>query len=172
MAHASGRGGKNAALLANAVMDVLKPGPAGKSAFIHLASIECPGSYNTMPDKAVVSGQLLYGEAEDDVLPDRIKALAEKFGGDCVIERDCEIWHVPESNPIIKYAEDAAAKAGLRCYLEKTGAGSDAHVISKRGGKVIKISTGMQSLHSADEFIDLEDMKKCFDFLWALAGQD
>jgi tripeptide aminopeptidase len=179
MAHASSRGGKNAVLFAAECITALKAGPAGKSSFIHVASAECPGSPNTMPDYALIQGQLLYHDkAEGEALLEDMRAAMEDlavkagFGLDFSASRDCEPWALDGGDPLVEYARSAAAKAGLPFHTGQTGSGSDAQVIAQRGGRVIKISTGMLAPHSPEERIDLEDMKGSLRFLWALAGQD
>lgn len=179
MAHASSRNGKNAALFAAECAAATKPGPAGISSFIHLASLECPGSPNTVPDSALIGGQLLYDdEAEGEALLEKMRAavcgLADKAGFKVVFSanRDCAPWTLPLDDPLSEYARLAAAKAGLPFHTGRTGSGSDAQVIAGRGGRAIKISTGMLSPHSAEERIDFDDMKRALHFLWALAGKD
>jgi tripeptide aminopeptidase len=177
MAHASSRGGKNAALFAAECAAAVKPGPAGASGFIHVASLECPGSPNTVPDSARIQGQLLFDdEAEGEVLLERmraaVRALAEKAGFTAVFSgnRDCAPWTAAE--PLTEYARAAAAKAGLPFHTGRTGSGSDAQVMAQRGGSVIKVSTGMIAPHSAEERIDFRDMERALRFLWALAERD
>jgi tripeptide aminopeptidase len=171
-AHASSGDGKNAALLAAALLSELDPGPGGRAAFIHAAALECPGSPNTVPDRAEISGQILYSDpVEAEALLGELRETAERSGGTCEARRDCAPWSVPEDDPIVVYAREAAAVVGQSLHLGTTGAGSDAQVIAERGGRVIKISTGMRNPHSGEEQIDLEDMKRCFAFLWALAGR-
>jgi tripeptide aminopeptidase len=178
MAHASSRGGKNAALFAAECIAALRPGPAGASAFIHVASLECPGSPNTVPDSALIQGQLLYhDEAEEEALLEGMRAaaraLADRAGFAVAfsVNRDCAPWTLPAGDPLLEYTRAAAAKAGLPFQTGQTGAGSDAQVMAQRGGRVIKISTGMIAPHSAEERIDFRDMEKALRFLWVLAGK-
>ncbi|MDR0403729.1 MAG: M20/M25/M40 family metallo-hydrolase [Treponema sp.] len=179
MAHASIRGGKNAAVFAAECIAALEPGPAGASAFIHVASLECPGSPNTVPDRALIQGQLLYRDsAEEEPLLEKMRAAvrerADRAGFELVFSaaRDCAPWFLPDDDPLIEYARLAAAKAGLPFHTGQTGSGSDAQVIAQRGGRAIKISTGMLAPHSAEERVDFQDMKKSLRFLWALAGRE
>jgi di/tripeptidase len=103
-----------------------------------------------------------------------VSALADKAGFTVAFSanRDCAPWTVSADDPLAEYARSAAAKAGLPFHAGQTGSGSDAQVIAQRGGKVIKISTGMLAPHSSEEHIDFGDMKKALRFLWALAEQD
>jgi tripeptide aminopeptidase len=179
MAHASSHGGKNAALFSGRLIGALGPGPAGTSSFLHVASVECPGSPNTIPDRAVIQGQLLYSDLEEAErilaeMRNTAAALARETGfrTDFSVNYDCPPWTIPEDDPLVVYAREAAARTGLPFHLGQTGAGSDAQVMAHRGGRVLKISTGMLALHSGQENIDLEDMRRCLGFLWTLAGQE
>ena len=176
MGHASLQNGRNAAVLAAKLVSLLKPGKTGKDSFIHVGSIECPGSPNTIPDHAVFDGQIMFfDEKEGSSIASEMKKIAENFSleEDCKVDFetvfDCAPWSVADDDTIINYARDAAAKAGLPFTLSETRSGSDAQVIHQRGGKVIKISTGMMKPHSKEEYIDLEDLNRCAEYLWLLA---
>jgi tripeptide aminopeptidase len=176
MGHASSHGTKNAALFSAQLIPLLKPGKAEDESFIHVGSIECPGNPNTIPDSSVISGQILsYNKKESEKILIDMKTTVENlareqdFSADFKVQYDCDPWAVPDDDPIINYARDAAAKTGLPFTLGQSWSGSDAQVLAQRGGKVIKISTGMMAPHSKEEHIDLEDMKKCADYLWRLA---
>jgi tripeptide aminopeptidase len=176
MGHASLQGGKNAAVLAAKLITLLKPGKAKTDSFIHIGSIECPGNPNTTPDRCVFDGQIMFFDKnEGNDIAGEMKAAVEQFAaeGNCKVDfntvNDCAPWYVPDDDPIILYAREAAKKTRLPFALSETRSGSDAQVISERGGKVIKISTGMMKLHSKEEYIDLNDLNRCADYLWQLA---
>ena len=176
MGHASLQNGKNAAVLAAKLILLFNPGKTGTDSFIHVGGIECPGNPNTTPDLAIFDGQIMFfDENEGNAIARDMKKIAEKFAleENCKIEFktvfDCAPWFVPDDDPIIAYAKEAAEKTGLPFALGETRSGSDAQVICQRGGKVIKISTGMMKHHSKEEYIDLEDMYRCADYLWNLA---
>jgi tripeptide aminopeptidase len=176
MGHASLQGGKNAAVLSVKLISLLKPGKTGKDGFIHVGSIECPGSPNTIPDRSVFDGQIMFFDKEEgSVIALEMKETVEKFAKKegCAVDfktvYDCEPWFVSDDDPIINFAREAAAKASLSFELNETRSGSDAQVIHQRGGKVIKISTGMMKPHSKEEHIDLLDLNRCAEYLWCLA---
>ena len=176
MGHASLQGGKNAAVLTAKLIPLLKPGKAANDSFIHFGSLECPGNPNTIPDCSVISGQIMFFDEETgSTIALEMKETVEKFAREesCIVDfaavPDCLPWYVPDDDPIINLAREAAAKASLPFALNETRSGSDAQVIHQRGGKVIKISTGMMKPHSKEEYIDLEDLNRCVCFLWNLA---
>jgi len=192
MGHASSRSGKNAAALSARIIPLLKPGKAKQDSFININSVECPGNPNTVPDHCVITGQIhFFDAAEGEALALEMKAAVAGFAARsapfraeeeaCIAEEeactadiafvhDCAPWSVPRDDPIIAYAGEAAAKASLPFELGESGSGSDAQVIHRRGGKVVKVSTGMMKPHSKEEYIDLEDLNRCADYLWHLAG--
>ena len=177
MGHASTHGKKNAALFSAQLVPLLKAGKRSKDSFIHVGSIECPGNPNTVPDISIISGQILsFNKKEMEDILAEIKIVVEKFArdedfaADFSVQYDCDPWMVPDDDPIINNARNAAIQAGLPFALGQSWSGSDAQVINQRGGKVIKISTGMMAPHSKEEYIDLDDMKKCADYLWRLAA--
>ena len=177
MGHASLQGGKNAAVLSAKLITLLKPGKTGNDSFIHFGSIECPGNPNTIPDCSVFSGQIMFfDEKEGNAISSQMKETVNRFAGeeDCTVDFetvfDCAPWYVSDDDPIINYAREAAAKASLPFELNETRSGSDAQVIHRRGGKVVKISTGMMKPHSKSEYIDLEDLNRCVNYLWRLAN--
>ena len=176
MGHASLQGGKNAAVLSAKLISLLKPGKAGNDSFIHVGSIECFGNPNTIPDCSVFGGQIMFfDKKEGNAIALEMENTVKKFAGEenCTVAfnsvYDCGPWYVSDDDPIINYARKAAAKAKLPFELNETRSGSDAQVIHERGGKVVKISTGMMKPHSKEVYIDLEDLYRCADYLWCLA---
>jgi di/tripeptidase len=174
--HSSLQGGKNAAVLSAKLIPRLNPGKAKNDSFIHVGSIDCPGSPNTIPDCSVISGQVSFFDADEgSAVVAELKAAVEQFAAEetCAVDfaaaPDCSPWYIPDDAPIITYAKEAAAKAALPFELNETRSGSDAQVIHERGGEVVKISTGMMGPHSKEERIDLEDLNRCVCYLCELA---
>ena len=177
MGHASLWKGKNAALLSAKLVTLLEPGSKGKESFLHIGSIECPGNPNTIPDLSLVEGQIIFFDGkEGEAIAGEIKKTAEQFAltegcqVDLKIINDCESWFVGDDDPIIRYAKEAAVMADLPFALGETRSGSDAQVIHQRGGRVVKLSTGMMSPHSKEECIDLKELNNCAGYLWCLAA--
>ncbi len=59
---------------------------------------------------------------------------------------------------VLRRLEQAAAALELPLAVGDSGGGSDANIFSSRGVEVVNLATGMQQVHSVDEYIRVEDM--------------
>lgn len=65
---------------------------------------------------------------------------------------------VDDSHPVVVLAQEAGKILGRRLTPEKSGGGSDANIFNAHGITTVILGTGMQSVHTTNEYIHLEDM--------------
>lgn len=65
---------------------------------------------------------------------------------------------VDDSHPVVVLAQEAGKILGRQLTPEKSGGGSDANIFNAHGIATVILGTGMQSVHSTNEYIHLEDM--------------
>ncbi len=75
-------------------------------------------------------------------------------------EQDYPLMYVPEDAQVVKLACSAAEKFGRKLKITFTGGGSDANIFNGQGLPCVILGTGMQKVHSTEEFISLEDLVK------------
>ncbi|MDX9714031.1 MAG: M20/M25/M40 family metallo-hydrolase [Dissulfurispiraceae bacterium] len=67
-------------------------------------------------------------------------------------------FNISSDDQFLKYIESVFRSCGIEPELSSTGGGSDANIFNKNSITAINISNGMQSVHSTDEFILIEDL--------------
>jgi tripeptide aminopeptidase len=70
------------------------------------------------------------------------------------------------TDPVLRIAADAARAIGLEPSLRPTGGGSDGNIFNGYGFPTTILSTGMQNIHTHDEFCTISDMVT--DTRWVL----
>jgi len=87
---------------------------------------------------------------------------AEKFQGSCTIEveRSYDAVSIAKNSESIQVTMTAAKKLGYKHNIYVSGGGSDASVIHAYGVPTIALCTGMEQVHSTEEYVTLENLKK------------
>lgn len=73
-------------------------------------------------------------------------------------ERHYGAYHVPDDAPVVQVAQRAAQALGFPGTLRTTLGGSDANVYNAKGVPSIVVATGMDKIHTHDEFIPIKDL--------------
>lgn len=73
-------------------------------------------------------------------------------------------------HPVVEQARRAAEIAGLQTRLVNSGGGSDANIINGHGIPCVNLGVGMQSVHTCQEFIRIEDLVAAARWLVAIAA--
>lgn len=176
MSHASSLKGLNAITAAAELLALLPKGRLSEHSFVNIQDISTLPNPNTVPDFAAIKGGVLAYNGQGESAINEIIKTCERFSAlsgikyEINVTHDCDEFYTKEDSPIVAHAESAAQKANLNFSLGKTGAGSDAQIFAQRGGQTLKISTGMMGVHSKGEYIMLNDMERCVDYVLKLAG--
>ncbi len=75
-------------------------------------------------------------------------------------KQDYPLMRVSVDHPVIKLAQRAAQSLGRNLKITSTGGGSDANIFNGQGLACVILGTGMQQVHSTEEYITLEDLIK------------
>jgi tripeptide aminopeptidase len=65
-------------------------------------------------------------------------------------------------------AVKAAMDMGLEPKLRPSGGGSDANVLNKKGFPSVDLSIGMENVHTVDEYILIDDLKKTTEYILSI----
>ncbi|MDD5452641.1 MAG: M20/M25/M40 family metallo-hydrolase [Desulfovibrionales bacterium] len=74
------------------------------------------------------------------------------------VTQEYPLMAVGDSHPAVVLAQEAGKALGRRLTPEKSGGGSDANIFNAHGIAAVILGTGMQSVHTTNEYIHLEDM--------------
>jgi tripeptide aminopeptidase len=85
---------------------------------------------------------------------------AAKWGTTVTIDhaRHYTSYQVPDDAPVVRIAQEASRALGFEPTLRTTLGGSDANVYNSKGLQSIVVATGMEKIHTHDEFIARKDL--------------
>jgi len=89
------------------------------------------------------------------------EAAAARHAGarvEIVVERSYDPMHVADDAPIMRLLLAAAERAGHTVTPAGMGGGCDANVLNRRGLEVVNLGTGMQEIHTTNEWLRVSDM--------------
>ncbi len=92
----------------------------------------------------------------------RFVDAAAKWGAEVKFDlvRHYGSYDIDENSPVVKVAQQASRNLGLDPTLRTTLGGSDANIYNAKGVPSIVVATGMQKIHTHDEFISRADLIK------------
>lgn len=83
------------------------------------------------------------------------------------VERAYEAYRLQPTAPIIRRVAAALEVMGEEApVLQASGGGSDANILNQWGIGAIPISTGMQAVHTTEEWVAVVDMVRCAELIW------
>jgi len=88
------------------------------------------------------------------------------------ISHDYPLMKLDKNCRPITLAEKSAANLGNGLNLRVGGGGSDANIFNSRGINLAIIGTGMDKVHTNEERISIEDMKKAANFLLEIVNEN
>jgi len=96
---------------------------------------------------------------------------AADFGAgiDLRIERAYDTYRLTEDDPVVQIAQAAARQIGLDTWLRPGGGGSDANVYNAMGIPTCVLGTGMRSIHTHEECIEIADLVRSTEWVVAIA---
>ncbi|HET9131014.1 MAG TPA: M20/M25/M40 family metallo-hydrolase, partial [Terriglobia bacterium] len=99
-------------------------------------------------------------EAQVDHMIQRFEAAARQWGAEVQIEhkRAYAAYEVDATHPAVQIAQSASRTLGFDPVLRTTLGGSDANVYNQKGVPCIVVATGMDKIHTHDEFISKKDL--------------
>lgn len=148
---------------------------SGKQGFVHLHGM------NGLAEKASLEFLIRdFDTAQLAVHEDKLKALAEQivaqFPGAsmdfAVVEQYRNMKEILDQHPsILEYAIQAYEQVGIAVIKEPVRGGTDGSRLSFMGLPCPNLFTGMQAIHSKQEWVGVRDMEKSVEMLVALVGQ-
>ena len=90
------------------------------------------------------------------------KGIAQKRNAKVHIreQREYQSFRINEQEPFLLFMDNVFKKCGIRPEHTVTGGGSDANIFNQHGIMTLNLSTGMQKVHSHEEYIHITDLCK------------
>lgn len=152
----------------------MKLGRIDEETTANLGLVHGGTAVNIVPDSVLLKGEARSHSEEKlerqsrhmlQCLEEAIKSRVSEIDGrqlhatvDAKIERDYDRMEVPDGSTIVQLVQTAARNLGMEIQTKATGGGCDANVFNKKGLEVANLSTGMREIHTANEWLDLNDL--------------
>jgi len=159
--------GINAIKVAAEVISAVPNGRISADTTANIGIINGGSATNVVPMEVVIHGEL---RSHDDGTLQNIKRdifdtarrIVKKNKAKIHIseQEECQSFRIDEFDCFLQFMDNVVKSCRITPSHVITGGGSDANIFNKRGIKTINISTGMQKIHSNEEYILLKDLYK------------
>lgn len=167
--------GISAIQVASAAIAKMRLGRVSDETTANLGSFVAMGPTNVVCAKAVIRAEARSTRVEelDEQVDHMIKCFEEagrEFGAEVSIDhvRHYDAYHIPDDAPVVTIAQRASRNLGLSGALRTTLGGSDANVYNTKGVPSIVVATGMDKIHTHDEFVSRVDLVKLTELCYEI----
>ena len=157
--------GVNAICVVADAVSQIKVGRIGPETTNNLGIIEGGTAVNVVCPSVTVRGEARSTSVQelDSVIESMKSAFtkaAQKWGATLEIdhERHYVAYDVPADSKVVEVAQKAARALGFSGNLRTTLGGSDANMYNKKGVPTIVVATGMDKIHTHDEYVSRQDL--------------
>ncbi len=120
---------------------------------------------NVVPKEVVIKGEFRSHNHETlEEIRSSVFQIAERITGEmgATIEvkgqEEYQAFRIDQGEPFLRFLDGIYRECGMEPVHTVTGGGSDANVFNQRGITAINLSSGMQKVHSTEEFIEIKDL--------------
>lgn len=169
--------GVNAIRVAAEAIAAMPLGRIDEATTANIGVIHGGTATNVVPDRVELKGEARSLEEERlrRQVETMLRCLEEAAGRhgarlEFHVERKYDAFRVPEDAPIVQMLCRSLRDFGVEPTLIPTVGGSDSNIFNARGVQTVNISTGMEHVHSTEEYIALDDMVFCASVLAHMLG--
>ena len=122
---------------------------------------------NIVPELCEIEGEC---RSHDDeklahiaaAMVDAIQEGAAQMGVDVDISlvHEYRAFALTGRSPVVRLSKAAISALGIEPRMQTAGGGSDANVLNARGLPTVNLDAGMMQVHSADEYVTLDDLER------------
>ena len=158
--------GINAIMIAaKALAEVKRYGRIDEETTCNIGIIGGGVATNVVPDLVEIEGDVRSRnneklEAIREEVVSTISNAVEKYGAKVTaeVEHKYSSFLIDTESTVVKLAKSACAMYGFTPDITQTGGGSDANFLNAYGVPCVILGTGMQNVHTIEEFIKEEDL--------------
>lgn len=157
--------GISAIRVAAGIISEVPDGRINAETTANIGTIKGGTTTNVVPKEATIRGELRSHDAKSledtrKVIFDTAKKVAERKGAGIKVsgQEEYKSFKINDDEPFLKFIDRVFEDCGMKPIHTVTGGGSDANIFNKNGIMAINISSGMQKVHSTDEFICIKDL--------------
>lgn len=159
--------GLNAIRVASEIISSVPDGRIDDDTTANIGVIAGGTATNVVPLSAVIRGEVRsHSQKTLSELREAIFNMAREItslrGAQLAIKdfHEYDAYEFDADDPWVRFVARTVRDCGIEPSLIRTGGGSDANVFNRKGLHVLNISTGMQQVHSGEEFVHVEDLVK------------
>jgi tripeptide aminopeptidase len=170
--------GVNPELGVNAIKiaaDAIKAMPSGRidtETTCNIGIIQGGNATNIVPNEVTIMAEVRSHDQSklEKVSNQMIKIIEKKVANyrmgdfqanvDTLCKQAYKHFLLDDQSPVVKIASEAAHNLGLPGVISIGGGGSDANIFNENGISVAIAGSGMNNVHTVNEFIMVEDLKK------------
>ncbi|EAX48832.1 peptidase T-like protein [Thermosinus carboxydivorans Nor1] len=167
--------GVNAIVVAGKALAELKDGRIDEETTANVGNIKGGGATNIVPDRVEItcearSRNLAKLETQTEHMVTTFERVAAANGAraEVKVTKAYDPYVLSPDAPVVTLARKAAESIGLEPKLTGTGGGSDANFFNSYGVPTAVLGTGMNKVHTTDEFIKEEHLYKTAELVVAL----
>lgn len=163
--------GINAIHLLSKVISDLPFGRIDEETTMNVGIINGGNYVNIVPDYASAKGEMRSHSEEkllnlQNLIQNQLDKVISSYpkkeeglpSGKVKFEKIFKAFNIPLDDPICKLVQKAGERLGLNISFKKREGGSDANIFNEFGLKCLILGTGMQKVHTTEEFIKLKDL--------------
>lgn len=122
---------------------------------------------NTRLEMEVRSLKLSKLEKITDTIVDNLKKGSRETGADLNYEiiREYDGFEIPENKLPVVIAKNVIKKLGIRPKIISSGGGSDVNIFNSKGKTSINLSSGMENIHTGNEYVKVEQLINLVDLI-------
>lgn len=167
--------GINAIQVASRAVAAMALGRIDEETTANLGIITGGKAVNIVPDRVTLQGETRSLNEQKRInqtgaICDALEKAARDAGTKVQInvETIYPAMFVPESEPVVRLAQKAAVKIGLKPEIKSTGGGSDTHILNQHGIPSVNLGIAMKKVHTTEEYIAVEDLVKDAEYVLAI----
>jgi tripeptide aminopeptidase len=157
--------GINAIQTAGAALARMRLGRIDEVTTSNVGLIEGGSAVNVVPANVILRGEARSFDAQKlqaqlDNMENSVRDACKEYGASCEIQTESAYrgYHISEDAPVTKNAIAAATAERFSGALRDTLGGSDANVFNEVGVQTIVCGTGMEQIHTHDEYVSQKDL--------------
>lgn len=167
--------GRNAVAAACSAIAEMRLGRLDEETTANIGIIKGGEAVNVVPDRCAISGEARSHDADklEELVASMIDAInmgaaREEVDVEMTVVDEFKAFDLREGNLPLHLAEEAIKDIGLEPSRSDTGGGSDVNVINLLGLPCVNLSTGMQKVHTPEEFVSVESLHQAHRLILAL----
>ena len=169
--------GRSAVAAAAKAVAAMKLGRLDDETTANVGIIRGGEAVNVVPDRCVIESEARshdQGKLENQVAnmieAINLAATEEEVDVEVTVTDEFQGFDFSKGGLPIELAEQAFGRMGLKTERTSTGGGSDVNVFNLKGLPCVNLATGMEQVHTPDEYITVESLHQMYAFLMELVA--